>query len=452
MKDTILEGNIRGHLIRLSVPLLIGSLLQQLYNAVDSLIIGRFLGTQAFSAVGIAGTVMNLMIFVLTGFCTGVAALLGQLYGAGNMARFRQEAFVSTVIGGAMTLALSGVFLCSLRPILRLIQSPEALIPDIEAYLNVIIGGMLATYLYNLLSGMLRAIGDTRAATLFLLIAVTANAAVDYLFVGVLHFGIAGAAWATVISQMLSAALCLIFILRSDRDLIFGRGDMRFDGALVRRTLTFGFSSALHQSSLYIGKIFVQGAVNTLGTAGIAGYTATMRIEGFANSFGTSAGQGLSVFIAQNWGAKRKDRVRAGYLQGLLLCAALGAEFSAILYFTARPGMLIFLDAAETDAIAQGAAYMRLVALFYILCFTGNAFVGYFRGVGWVYLPMIVTTLQIAARALLSYLWVGSMGLRAVALATGLGWILLTIIYGTISLWSKRRLYDNFPLDESKVI
>lgn len=452
MKDTILEGDIRGHLIRLSVPLLIGSLLQQLYNAVDSLIIGRFLGTQAFSAVGIAGTVMNLMIFVLTGFCTGVAALLGQLYGAGDKRRFRQEVFISTAIGGAMALTLSVVFLCALRPVLRLINSPEALLPDIEAYLKVIIGGMLATYFYNLLSGMLRAIGDTRAATVFLLIAVTANAIVDYLFVGVLRFGTAGAAWATVLSQILSAALCLSFILRNDRDLICGRADCRFDTFLVLRTLSFGFSSALHQSSLYIGKIFVQGAVNTLGTAGIAGYTATMRIEGFANSFGTSAGQGLSVFIAQNWGAGKKDRVRAGYLQGMLLCAALGVAFSAILYFTARPGMLLFLDASETEAIAEGAAYMRLVALFYILCFTGNAFVGYFRGVGWVYLPMIVTTLQIALRAGFSHLFVGSMGLRAVALATGLGWILLTVIYGTISLWSKRRLYENFPLDESRDI
>ena len=172
MKGTLLEGNIPSQLVRLSLPLLIGSILQQLYNAVDSLIIGRFLGTQAFSAVGIAGTVMNLFIFVLTGFCTGVSALLGQIYGAGDRRRFRREVFVSTAIGGGMTLLLSGIFMCALRAVLRLINSPEALLPEIEAYLKVIIGGMLATYFYNLLSGMLRAIGDTRAATRFLLVAV----------------------------------------------------------------------------------------------------------------------------------------------------------------------------------------------------------------------------------------------------------------------------------------
>ena len=441
MKESLLEGNIRSQLIRISLPLLIGSILQQLYNAVDSLIIGRFLGTQAFSAAGIAGTVMNLFIFVLTGFCTGVSALLGQLYGSGDRAKFRREVFTSTLIGGGTTILLSALFMLALRPLLRLINSPEALLGDIEAYLTVVIGGMPATYFYNLLSGTLRAIGDTRAATLFLLIAITANAIVDYLFVGVFGFGMAGAAWATVLSQLLSAALCFFYILRKGRDLLFTRVDCRLERSLVKRTLSYGFSSALHQSSLYIGKIFVQGAVNTLGTAGIAGYAAAIRIEGFANSFGTSAGQGVSVFIAQNWGARNLKRVRDGYKEGMLLCVALGVVFSVLLYVTAIPGMRVFLETAETEAIAEGAAYMRQVALFYVLCFTGNVFVGYFRGIGWVYLPMLVTTLQIAMRAGLSYLWVGSMQLRGVALATGCGWILLTVVYGAVTLWSNRRVY-----------
>lgn len=448
MKGTLLEGNIRSQLIRLSVPLLIGSILQQFYNAVDALIIGRFLGTQAFSAVGIAGTVMNLFIFVLTGFCTGVSALLGQIYGAGDRPRFRREVFITAVVGGGMTVFLSALFMILLRPLLRLINSPEELLPQIEAYLNVIIGGMLGTYFYNLFSGMLRAIGDTRAATQFLFIAITANAILDYLFVGILGFGMAGAAWATVLSQAMSAVLCLIYILHRDRELLFTRADCRFERELFRKTLSFGFSSALHQSSLYIGKIFVQGAVNTLGTAGIAGYTATMRIEGFANSFGTSAGQGLSVFIAQNWGAKNLKRVRRGYAAGMLLSIGLGLIFTVLLYVTAKPGMLIFLDAAETDAVTAGVSYMRLVALFYVLCFTGNVFVGYFRGIGWVYLPMIVTTLQIAARAIFSYLWVGSMQLSAVALATGIGWILLSLIYGSVTLWSNRRIYTEKTMTE----
>ena len=426
MKGTLLEGNIRRQLTRLAVPLLIGNVLQQLYNTVDSLVIGRYLGTDAFSAAGIAGTIMNLFIFVLTGFCTGISVLLAQIYGRGDRSAFRREVFVSLSLGAGITLALSALFMALMRPVLRMIQSPEALIPYIEAYLRVIVGGMLATYFYNLFSSMLRAIGDTRAATFFLLVAVSVNAVVDYLFVARLGMGIAGAAWATVLSQVLSAICCLIYIFRRDRDLICSRYDVGFEKGMVRRTLEFGFSSALHQSSLYIGKIFVQGAVNTLGTAGIAAYTATSRIEGFTNSFGTSVGQALSVFISQNYGAGKRERVRSGLKQGMLLGVGLGAALSVLMYVTARPGVLIFLDSAEETAIRYGVEYLQQVALFYIMCFTGNAFVGYFRGVGHVYTPLAATTMHIALRAALSYLWAPQLGLRAVALATGAGWLLMT--------------------------
>lgn len=427
MRGSLLEGNIRRQLISLALPLLLGSLLQQLYNTVDSLMIGEFLGTEAFSAVGIAGSIMNLFIFVLTGFCTGVSVIFAQMYGSGDRSAFRRESFIAISIGAGVTLVLSAVFMILLRPILRVIQSPEALIPQIEAYLTVIIGGMIATYFYNLFSGMLRAIGDTRAATFFLFIAVAVNAAVDYIFIGLLHWGISGAAWATVLSQMLSAALCLAYLVRRDRDLLCTRYECHFEKNLVKRTLVFGFSSALHQSTLYIGKIFVQGAVNTLGTPGIAAYTAATRIEGFANSFGTSAGQALSVFVSQNTGAGNHRRVKEGLKKGMGIGVAMGVVFSALMYFTAGPGMEIFLDSGETAAIAYGVDYLRQIALFYILCFTGNNFVGYFRGVGKVYVPLTATTLHISIRVALSYLLAGSMGLRAVAVATGVGWMAMTV-------------------------
>lgn len=427
MKITLLEGNIRRELISLSLPLLIGSVLQQMYNTVDSLIISRFLGTEAFSAVGIAGTIMNLFIFVLTGFCTGISVILAQMYGSGNRGAFRREVFTSLSLGAGITIALAALFLALMRPVLVLIQSPEALIPYIESYLKVIIGGMLCTYFYNLFSSMLRAIGDTRAATFFLFVAVAVNAVLDFLFVGRLNLGIAGAAWATVLSQLLSALCCLIYILRRDRDLLCSRYELHLDKGLVRQTLTFGFSSALHQSSLYIGKIFVQGAVNTLGTPGIAAYTATTRIEGFANSFGTSVGQALSVFVSQNYGAKNDARVRDGLKESLKLGVGLGLALSALMFLSARAGVGVFLEDGEAQAIVYGVQYLRQIALFYVMCFTGNLFAGYFRGVGRIYTPLAATTLHISVRVALSYLWAGRLGLRAIALATGIGWLCLTI-------------------------
>ena len=425
MRATLLEGNIRRELIALSLPLLIGSMLQQMYNTVDSLIISRYLGMEAFSAVGIAGTIMNLFIFVLTGFCTGISVILAQMYGSGDRAAFRREVFTSLSLGAGITVLLAALFMALMRPVLLLIQSPAALIPQIEAYLRVIIGGMLCTYFYNLFSSMLRAIGDTRAATFFLFVAVAVNALLDYLFVGVLHFGIAGAAWATVASQLLSALCCLLYILRRDRDLLCSRYEFHLDRGLVGQTLAFGFSSALQQSSLYIGKIFVQGAVNTLGTPGIAAFTATSRIEGFANSFGTSMGQALSVFVSQNYGAKNDGRVRDGLKESLKQGVALGLVLSVLMFVCARVGVGVFLEDGEAQAIDYGMRYLRQIALFYVLCFTGNLFAGFFRGVGRIYTPLVGTTMHISVRVALSYLLVGRLGLRAIALATGIGWVCL---------------------------
>lgn len=436
MKGTLLEGNIRRELIQLALPLLIGNILQQLYNTVDTLIIGRFLGTQAFSAVGVAGTIMNLFIFVLTGFCGGISIVFAQMYGSGDRRGFRREVFISASLGAMITLGLSLLFMVLMRPILLLINSPAELIPHIESYLRVIVGGMLCTYFYNLCSCMLNAIGDTRAATFFLFIAVTVNALLDVLFVGVWSLGIAGAAWATVLSQLLSALCCLVYIFRRDRDLICTRYDLGFERNLVKRTLAFGFSSALHQSSLYIGKIVVQGAVNLLGTPGIAAYTATMRVEGFANSIGTSMGSALSVFISQNHGAGNGRREWDGFRQGMIQALSVGAVLSALMYIAARPGVELFLAGDEALAVSEGVAYLRQIALFYLLCFTGNTFVGLFRGVGRMHVLVIGTTLHITVRALLSHLLVGRLGLRAVAIATGVGWILLF----TYQLWNMIRL------------
>lgn len=426
-------------MVALALPLLVGNVLQQLYNTVDSLMIRSFLGTAAFSAVGIAGTVMNLFIFVLSGFCTGVSVIFAQMYGSGDRRGFRREVFVAASLGAGITVLLSGMFMLLMRPVLHLINSPAELIPQVEAYLSVIIGGMLCTYFYNLCSCMLNAIGDTRAATFFLFVSVCVNTALDYLFVGVWALGVAGAAWATVLSQFLSALCCLGYILRRDRELICTRGDLGFEGALVKRTLVFGFSSALHMSSLYIGKIVVQGAVNTLGTQGIAAYTATMRIEGFANSFGTSHGQAVSVFLSQNQGAGNRKRVREGFREAMKLALCMGAVLSVAMYAIARPGVTLFVGRGEAQALRYGVEYLRQMALFYVLCFTGNTFVGFFRGVGEVYVPVTATILHISVRAICSHLWVGSLGLRAVALATGVGWVVMTLYQVSTALYLKRR-------------
>lgn len=432
MENNILEGNVKKQLINIAYPLLLANILQQLYNTVDAVIIGAFLGTAAFSAVGVAGTVMNLLIFILNGFCIGLCALFAQLYGAGKYDLFRKEVFFSTVIGSFLTVVLCAALFFIMKPLLTLMKTPGEIIPLVSVYLTIIIAGMPAAYFYNLLSGILRAVGNTHAATLFLFFADLLNAALDYLSVGVFSLGIAGAAFATVISQISAAVCCLIYLLKNYRSLIYKRSDIGFHKSLIKSTLSYGLSSALQQSSIYVGKIFVQGAVNTLGTAGIAAYTATMRIEGFANSFGDSGMQAICVFVSQNHGAGNHDRVKKSLRDGVMLNFVFAVAISAIMFLTARVGMLLFFKPNETLAIKYGEQYMKLIALFYFLCFVGNIFVGFFRGIGKIMVPVIGSALQIAIRVIFSIFLIKDMELSGVAAATGIGWFSV-IVYQLIS-------------------
>lgn len=426
-EKTLLEGNIKNELISLAVPLLLGNILQQIYNTIDALIVGQFIGTDAFAAVGISGTIMNLFIFVLDGFCIGLSIIFAQLYGAGNQDEFRREFFVSISVGSLITVLLSALFIGTLNPILHLIQTPDGLIPYVTSYLTVIIAGMITSYFYNLFSSVLRSIGNTKAALYFLFLSVVFNAVVDYLFVAVFLLGVAGAAYATVLAQTISAACCYYYLFKNYRYLLCRRKDVGIHVDLVKQTLGYGFASALQQASLYIGKILVQGAVNTLGISGIAAYTATMRIEGFANSFGDSGAQAMSVFTSQNYGAGNERRVSEGLRKGLALHIILGIILSIIMFLTAKAGMLIFLKADEILALDYGTSYIKIISFFYVLCFIGSAFVGYFRGIGKVIVPVVGTTLHIGLRVIISYLLISKLGLSSVAIATGLGWVLVVL-------------------------
>ena len=348
------DGSILRHLLRLAAPLILGNILQQLYNTVDALILGRFAGEAEFAAVGVAGSVMNLFLFVIVGGCTGVSVILAQLYGAGELAAFRREHWLSLVFGCGAVAVGSGAGLLVLPPLLGLIQTPAELTALVSAYLRIILISLPAAFFYNLY------------------------------------------------------------------------------GALLRRTAHFSLVTALHQSSLYIGKLFVQGAVNTGGTAMISAYTAATRIEGFANSFGDSGSAATSVLTAQNRGAGKEARVEETFRSSLLLMLGMGLSMSLIMYVSAGAAARFLLGAGQEAALANAREYLRVIAVFYTLCFTGNTFAGYFDGVGRVSVPLIGAASHIALRAVLSWLLVGRLGLSAVALATGIGWLMVNGLWEAV--------------------
>ncbi len=421
-KHNLLEGRIFPHITRLAVPILIGDILQQLYNSVDTIIVGKYLGTEAFAAVGVAGTIMNLCIFLLNGFCLGIAALFSMLYGRRDFSSFRKEMYVALSLGSGIAIGVSALFIIFMRPISALISTPSELMDYLTTYLIIIIAGLICTYFYNLFTSVLNAVGDTRTGLYFLAVSVTLNIFLDWLFVGPLSLGISGAAIATVAAQCISAVSCFVYLRKHYPELICTKEDVGKHTELIRQTLKRGSSTALHQSSLYIGKLLVQGAVNTTGTAGIAAFTAATRIEAFTNSCGNGMCQAGTVFISQNYGARNRKRIRHGLLTTLVISLITVAILSSLMYFFARPLVLCFVDSANEAVISEACIYIKTISVLYFLSFTGFTGVSYFRGTGMNLAPVIGTTIQISIRTILSYIFIGKMGLKAVAIATLIGW------------------------------
>lgn len=429
-QSQLTKGSIRPQLISLAVPLLAGNILQQLYNTVDAVIVGRFVGDSAFGAVGVAGSVMNLFLFLISGGCDGVGALLSQFYGAGDGPSFRRDFYLSGLFGAGASALLTCLGLLLLPSLLALLQTPASVAGYALAYLRIIFLGFPAAFAYHLSSAVLRAVGNTRAALCFLALSMGANLALDLLFVARLSMGVAGAALATVLAQALAAALCVTYLRLRFPRLVFRRADMVLDLPLLKRTARFSFVTALHMCSLYIGKLLVQGTVNSLGEDAIIAFTAATRIEGFANSFGDSGAASVAVFTGQNTGAGQDGRVRDGFLQGQKLLAAFGLFISLVMAAGAAPFLRLVLPRGNVSALAPAVGYLRLVACFYVFNFLGSGLAGCFQGRGRVHIPVIGATGHISLRVVLSALLAPVLGLPAVALATGLGWVCV------VAFWS----------------
>lgn len=427
-------------LLGLALPLLGANVLQQLYNVANSLVITWYAGESALAALGIAESVMNLYIYVITGACMGSGILVAQFYGEKNLPRLRRQLFVSAVLIGGSVLAAVLLGQLFLPQILDLIQTPAEVRSQVSSYLRIILVGMVFTFVYNYLAAALRAIGDTRAALYFLFLSLGYNLAAAWLLVARLQLGIVGTALATATAQLLSSLLCLVYIRKKRAFLLFGRKDMVMERPLMRLTVSYCAVAALQQSSLYLGKLMIQGAVNgisAVSTASIAAFTAAGRVENFTQAFGLSGCEAMAIFIAQNHGAGQDRRALRGFLLGGAVTVGVGAVFSAAMGIFAQPLSHLFLGGGE--GMAPCISYLRLISWFYVLSFFGHSFVGWFRGTGRMNITFFGTTLQIIIRVIGTYLLVDAMGLDAVALATGLGWMAIVAFHSSVFFLQRKQ-------------
>ena len=432
------SGSIPGHLIRYAIPAVLGNLFQVTYNTVDSIVVGRFAGAGALAAVGVANPLMNIAMFFIIGMGIGASVLMSEFYGAGDLRSLKRELSTALLTGLGLSLAISLLFLLLVRPLLSLCNTPAEIFADTSAYLRIVAGGFLFTGLYNLLAAALKAIGDTRTPLLCLVAGSLCNVALDLWFVGGLGMGVQGAAWATVLSQALSAALCALLIFLNAEPLRLSRHDICIEKSLLRRTVGYSYASALQQAGVYVGKLLVQSLVNPLGVSAIAAFNAVNRIDDYALIVERDIASGIMVMTAQNRGAKQPDRMLGGLRVGLVLESIYGAVVSVAVFVLAKPLMELFVGAQETEVAALGVRYLHLMGFFYFMPGITNGLQGYMRGIGKLSLTMYVTYAQMLTRALCTWLLIGRMGMDAVPMACVAGWVVMLVWeIGLIVHWKK---------------
>lgn len=427
MTTDMTQGSTTKLLISYAIPTILGNLFQLTYNAVDSIIVGRYAGKEALAAVGTSNPIMNIILFFIIGICMGASVLMSEYYGAGDHKNLKREISTAAIIGLTFTVIISILVLIFSKGLLRLLRTPEGIIGNASTYLRIIFGGLFFTFLYNIYASALRSVGDSKTPIRFLAIAAVLNGCLDYIFIAHFHMGVAGAALATVIAEAVSGILCVIHVYKNIPLLRLEKKDFILDKGLLRRTLHYSWASALQQACLYIGKTLVQITVNPLGVDSIATFNAVNRVDDFAFTPQQSIAHGMTVYIAQNRGAKKYDRVKEGLKKGLWLEVFYGLFICLVIFFTATPIMSVFVKKEELTVITLGSAYLKSMAFFYLLPAFTNGIQGYFRGLGKMKITLNSTFTQMLVRVLFSFILAPKFGVQGIAFACLAGWIAMLL-------------------------
>lgn len=417
------EGGITGHLLRYSVPLVLGNLFQLTYNAVDSMIAGRFIGRDALAAEGMAGPVMNLVILGISGICIGAGVLMSEFYGANDEEKMKREMSTTLLFGLYFSLAVMAVGIVSAPVFLRALRVPDELMEMTLAYLRIVFVGAPFTYFYNALASALKSVGDSRTPLKFLMFSSVLNGVLDLIFIGMLGYGIVCSAMTTVVAEAVSAGLSVWYVYSRVPMLQPKKGELKIDRGLLRSTLKYGSVTALQQSCQPVGKLLIQGAVNGLGVDVIAAFNAVNRVDDFACMPEQSISHGITTFVAQNRGAGKRERFRQGFKRGLMLEFGYWVCIGSVVFLLR--GLIVGLFVSGEGAagvVAQGSQYLAVMALLYIYPAFTNGFQGFYRGMGRMKMTLLGTFIQTSLRVIVSWILTPRIGILGVALACGVGW------------------------------
>lgn len=428
MTKDLTTGKIMPILVNFTVPLVLGNLFQLTYNAVDSIIVGHFVGKEALAAVGICNPVSTLMILFLNGLCMGASILMGIQYGAKDYETLHRQISTTLLSGAVFSFFLTLVCVIFAVPILLLLQVDPSIMDMTVQYLRIIFLGLMFTFLYNFFSSTLRALGDSASPLYFLIISAILNIFGDLFFVIVLKAGSNGCAISTVLSEALCCLFCIIYIQKKVPILRLGKKWLVFDAGLLKKTIAYGWASAMQQATVQMGKIAIQALVNTMGVSVAAAFAVVNRIDDFAITPEQNIAHAMTALMAQNKGAGKNDRMREGFRCGMILELVYGASVMLICLGFARPLMSLFVK--DEEVIGHGVVYLHLIAVMYILPAITNALQGFFRGIGDLKVTLMSSFTNMAVRVIAAapmvLLW--NFGIEALPYSYLAGWIAMLLV------------------------
>lgn len=439
MNYDLTTGSITGKIIRFSIPLMAGNLLQQFYNLADTLIVGRYIGSDALAAVGSSYTLMTFLTSIILGLCMGSSAYFSIQFGKKDNERLKNGMFLSFCIIGIFSLVLNILVFAAMNPIISFLNIPISIVPLIKEYLIWIFAGIMATFLYNYFANLLRAVGNSFVPLIFLGVASVLNIILDLLFVVVFHSGVAGAAIATVISQYIAGMGIAVYCYLEFPQLHIDRSNVKWNKTILKDVFGLSFLTCVQQSVMNFGILLVQGLVNSFGTVVMAAFAAAVKIDTIAYMPVQDFGNAFSTFVAQNYGAGKYKRIEKGIRSSVICVFLFCSVISLAVCIFAKQLMGIFISPADTEIILCGVGYLRIEAAFYFGIGLLFMLYGYYRAVNKPGMSVVLTICSLGIRVVLAYALSANqaIGVSGIWAAIPIGWFIADLV-GVVYYLKKR--------------
>lgn len=421
-------GDEKSAIIQFAIPLALGNVFQQVYNIADTIIVGRFVGPQALAAVGSTYTLMIFITSLIIGLCLGSGVVFSKFYGAKDRDSLQRSFFASFVIIAVLTVVINVIAFIYIDTILEIIKIPKEIMDESYTYTLTMFCGIIFIFLYNYYASVYRSMGNSTTPLLFLAIAMISNIILDILFIAGFGWGVFGAAFATVISQVFSGVGLAVKCHREVEELKIEKYNLVFEGYIFKTLVNFSLLSSIQQSIMNLGILMIQGLVNSFGVVVMAGFAAAVKIDTLAYVPVQDFGNAFSTFIAQNMGAVEMKRIEKGTKSVIKIIAVICIPISLFVFIFAEKLMGVFMSSESAKVIAVGSQYLRIEGAFYVLIGYLFMFYGLFRGWGKPFMSVVLTVVSLGLRVAMSYAFAHQIGVIAIWWSIPIGWAVADII------------------------